>query len=343
MSDLQNNGRLPLGTAPPATPPIGPSDTAAEGQQHRLACLFETRATAERAAEDLTGEGIDRSAIEIIDQGGRTETETVEDRGWIWESIKRLFTGGDDTDAYYEGVNRGHTLLTVRLASAAEAERAGAILERHAPIDLDRQEEAWRRSGWSGGSGPVAPATPPLPAQDAGPLDVTAPGLDAGRGGMARLPASPGAAEPATAPAPVAAAAAGEQVIPVVEETLALGKRTVQGGRVRVHTVVVATPVKQEVRLRDEQVDVERRPVDRPIEAGAEAFRERTMELTESREEAVVGKSARVTEEVVVRKQAAERTEHVSDTVRRTEVKVDKDPPPARAAGPGRPTGTGQG
>ena len=48
--------------------------------------------------------------------------------------------------------------------------------------------------------------------------------------------------------------------------------------------------------------------------------------MTESREEAVVSKSARVKEEVVVRKDATERTETVRDTVRREDVEITKEP-----------------
>jgi uncharacterized protein (TIGR02271 family) len=88
---------------------------------------------------------------------------------------------------------------------------------------------------------------------------------------------------------------------------------------------VVETPVEERVALREEHVNVERRPVDRPVAAGDDAFRERTIEATESAEKAVVSKEARVTEEVVVRKQAEERTETVSDTVRRTEVEVEDE------------------
>jgi stress response protein YsnF len=42
-------------------------------------------------------------------------------------------------------------------------------------------------------------------------------------------------------------------------------------------------------------------------------------------EEAVVAKEAIVKEELVVRKDTTQRTETVDDTVRRTEVDVDKD------------------
>ena len=83
--------------------------------------------------------------------------------------------------------------------------------------------------------------------------------------------------------------------------------------------------MQEQVALREERVNVERRPVDRPVAAGDDAFRERTIEATETAEEAVVAKEARVTEEVVVRKQSEERTQTVSDTVRRTEVEVEDE------------------
>jgi uncharacterized protein (TIGR02271 family) len=121
-------------------------------------------------------------------------------------------------------------------------------------------------------------------------------------------------------------------VIPLVEERLRVGKREVAQGRVRVRTYVVETPVQEQVTLREEHVEVERRPVDRPLtDADRVDFKDRTIEATETSEEAVIGKEARVREEVVVRKEAGERTQTVSDTVRRTEVEVEDDR--KRAAG----------
>jgi stress response protein YsnF len=54
-------------------------------------------------------------------------------------------------------------------------------------------------------------------------------------------------------------------------------------------------------------------------------FQDRTIEATETSEEAVIAKEARVTEEVVISKDTEQRTETVHDTVRRTEVEVDRD------------------
>jgi len=115
-----------------------------------------------------------------------------------------------------------------------------------------------------------------------------------------------------------------EQVIPIVEEQLTVGKREVNRGGVRVRSYVVETPVSEQVTLRDENVSVERHAVDQPLSAAdGDAFRERTIEMTETAEEAVVSKTARVVEEVVIRKDVGTRTEVVNDTVRRTDVEVD--------------------
>lgn len=116
----------------------------------------------------------------------------------------------------------------------------------------------------------------------------------------------------------------GEQRIPLPEEELQVGKRKVEGGSVRVYTHVIEEPVREDVTLREEHVDVERRRVDRPVEAGDEAFQERTIELSESREEPVVRKTSRVIEEVVIDKDITEHTEQVEDTVRRTEAEIDR-------------------
>ena len=103
----------------------------------------------------------------------------------------------------------------------------------------------------------------------------------------------------------------------------------VDRGATRVRRYVVERPVEREVTLHGERVTIERR---RPVETSApgHAFEERTVEVRETEEVPVVEKSARVVEEVAVRKEATERTETVRDKVRREEVEVtEKD---------GRPT-----
>jgi len=118
----------------------------------------------------------------------------------------------------------------------------------------------------------------------------------------------------------------GEIAIPVVEEEIRVGKREVESGGVRVETRVEETPVNEQVTLRDEQVRVERRAVDQPVDASTvtNAFQEGTFEVRERDEQAVVQKEARVVEEVVINKETQQRTETIQDTVRRTDVDVQE-------------------
>jgi len=120
-------------------------------------------------------------------------------------------------------------------------------------------------------------------------------------------------------------AATGDMNIPIIEEELQVGKRQVESGGVRVRSRVIEKPVEETLRLREEHVVVNRRPVDRAVtDADMSSFKQGDIEITERSEEAVVSKEARVVEEVQVGKQVTEREEVVSDTVRRTDVEVEE-------------------
>ncbi len=135
------------------------------------------------------------------------------------------------------------------------------------------------------------------------------------------------AGTPAPARAAAAASSTGSAAIPIVEEELQVGKREVQRGGVRVYSHVVSTPVEEEVRLREEHVRIQRNAVNRPAsEADFQAFKEGSVEMTETAEEAVISKQARVVEEVTVGKDVTERTQKVKDTLRHTEVDVEELP-----------------
>ncbi len=124
------------------------------------------------------------------------------------------------------------------------------------------------------------------------------------------------------------------------EESLAVGKRVVNRGGTRIRRFVVETPVEESVSLHSEKVTLERRPVTdgRPV---TDSFTEKTIEMTETAEEAVVSKTARVYEEVGLRKEATDRVETVRDTVRKEEVEVEQVPGTAtRTTAPTTTSGT---
>jgi uncharacterized protein (TIGR02271 family) len=199
----------------------------------------------------------------------------------------------NDAHAYAEGIRRGGALVTVR-ASETEVDRIVDILDDEGTVDFDERETIWRSEGWTGAGATTAGTTTAM-----GATGLTERASSTARGS--------------------------DEVIPVAEEELHVGKREVNRGRVRLHSRVIERPVQEQVTLREEHVDIERRPVDRPLSDADRAFQERTIEAEERREEAVISKEARVVEEVVVRKEADQRTETISDTVRKTEVDVEDE------------------
>jgi hypothetical protein len=184
---------------------------------HRVACLFGTRPAAERASEDLVRAGYDLGSLEIVDHVADPATQAdphAGHGGGLWESIKNLFAGEDDANAYHEGVQRGNVLLTVRAAGADDADRITAILERHDPIDIEAHELEWRAGGWIGRG-------------EAGA------GLDA-PGYAAAKPAFPTAATGAPA-----MSGSATQPLPLSADHAVTGKPAVAGSNVRVRTHII--------------------------------------------------------------------------------------------------------
>ncbi|MCP3400223.1 YsnF/AvaK domain-containing protein [Bradyrhizobium sp. CCGB20] len=111
-----------------------------------------------------------------------------------------------------------------------------------------------------------------------------------------------------------------EKVIPLPEEELKVGKRAAETVK-HIRTYVVEEPVQKDVRLRDERTIIERRPA---TGAATGQPMEREYEVRELHEEPVVQKDVRAREELVVRKEATERTERIDDTVKKTKADIDK-------------------
>jgi uncharacterized protein (TIGR02271 family) len=218
--------------------------------------------------------------------------------------LKDFFLPAEDRYAYAEGLRRGGVVVSVRSEEAIYP-RVLEILDRDGAIDLEKREAAWRQEGWTGYPGPVG-VPEPTGAGASSSLGATS---SATAGSRAQAPAAPGT----------------EEVVPLYEEQLRVGKRDVSHGRVRIRSCVVETPVDDQVRLRNESVQVERRPVDRPVAPGEALFQDRVIEAEERAEEAVVSKDARVKEELTLRKTAEDRTQEIHDTVRHTEVEVQDE------------------
>jgi len=112
--------------------------------------------------------------------------------------------------------------------------------------------------------------------------------------------------------------------IPVIEENVEISKQQVRTGGAYIRARVVEKPIEETVNLREEHLNIERKPVDRPANStDFDTFKEGAIELEEHAEVPVVNKQARVVEEITVNKEVSERTETVRDTVRKTEVDIE--------------------
>ncbi len=256
-----------------------------------IVAVYDTAAHADAAVRDLLAAGLPQSAISqhanTTAMSGATTTQPVREQGF-WSS---LFGGEPDHDTavYDRSLQGGSTVVSVQTPDA-HVTRVTQILESHHPIDIDE-----RAGGYGLSQTTTTTRTPLAPAMPARTAVVGATAVDDGK-------------------------------LELAEERLAIGKRLVNRGGTRIRRFVVETPVEEQVRLRSEKVMIERHPVTDGRPASATDFTDKTIEMTESSEEAVVAKEAFVREEVSLRKEAVERVETVRDTVRREDIAVEQIP-----------------
>jgi uncharacterized protein (TIGR02271 family) len=251
-----------------------------------IVAIYDTAAQADAAVRDLKAANVPADAISqhAGTSGGPTTAPAAREQGF-WAS---LFGGEPDTDAevYDRSLQSGSTVVTVKVDERHVAQVTG-ILEQHNPVDIDERAAGYGLSQTTTTTtrAPLAQVTPD-----------TAATTTSSEGGTIQL----------------------------AEEQLSVGKRAVNRGTTRIRRFVVETPVEEQVSLRDETIRVERRAVTGDTPVTAADFTEKTVEMTETDEEAVVAKTARVVEDVVVSKDVTERVETIRDTVRRDEVEIEK-------------------
>ena len=301
---------------------IGVYDNFAQAQsalKQLLASGFNTEEVRLRPSQDTA-----QARTEALREAGVTEAHSHAGGGTLRNFFRNLFGGTESeethADHYAEAVRRGSFVLTVAVDSPAQSETAAAIMEQFQPIDVDERASQWQASGWSRHDDTAAPLTDEELTQERSRYAA----MGAGKTGAS------GASDVSTASSTPATQ---QTAIPIIEEELKVGKREVQRGGVRVFQRVIETPVQETVNLRQEHVTVERHAVDQPATAAElETMKEGTLELREMAEEAVVSKTARVVEEVIIGKEVSQQQATISDSVRRTDVEVENLAAPTTAS-----------
>jgi len=267
-----------------------------------IVAVFESRSAADDAAHALEAIGIPRSAIERHSKE-QPRTEPAQQRDslppstgfFFWDMMFAAATPHRDRSSYDRNIERGATVLAVTV-SEDESDKVMSVLESRSPIELDQHGD-----------------------EGEAPEESEA---NEGREALVRQPSKGSKETRSRAHETARGSEEGEEVIPLAEEELRVGKRLVNRGTTQIRRYVVEAPVEKAVSLHDERAVVERR---RPVtdEATGEHFTEKTVEVTETSEVPTVEKSARVKEEVAIRREGRERQEVVEDTVRREEIDVE--------------------
>ncbi len=324
-----------------------------------IVAVFDTAAHAEQAVSDLLAANVPQSAIQRhAAEGSYSPASTAvssrpQEEGGFWSS---LFGGSStDHDVYDRTLESGGNVVTVSTIPEHDYEAVMAILEKHSPVDIDERAATYTSSSsaMTTGAAPVASGMggAGMGAMATAALDATT--MQTGTVGSGMTGATPTmsagtSSSGMTTSSGMAGAMREETVqqggtIQLAEEALAIGKRLVNRGGTRVRRYVVETPVEQNVTLHDEKVTLERRPVTDGRAVTDAAFTDKTIEMTETAEEAVVSKTARVVEEISLGKTATDRTETVRDTLRKEEVEIEQLPGSATTTGTAYTSGTTSG
>jgi len=266
--------------------------------------IFDNKEKAIEARRQLLNNGFSEESIDLSSHGSyydedkagmNMETRSKDQESGLKHFFKSLFGESDEADNYSEVAKRG-TVVTVHTDTLQSAELAADILDQYGAINANERAMEYRNKTVSDSTGMAEDLREKDLAMEKDNIDE----LDLPEAGT-------------------------ETSIPVIEEELEVGKRVVETGGIRVNSRIIERPVEEHLRLREEHVFVERQPVNRKATAAdLENFKEGTIETTESAEVPVVGKQARVVEEVKIKKEVKERDETIRGSVRRQDVNVEK-------------------
>ena len=262
-----------------------------------IVAVYDTRPHAEAAVKALKAAGIADADISVFDDdrlagGKKAIAEGVKEVG-LWQ---RLF--GDDVHEheatiYHQTLERGGVVVSARVLDS-EVAHASAILDIHRPVDVHD------RAVTSG----IAPAAH---------VEAVEKKLDA-------VPLA--AAQKVAVPAKLAEA--NDEVLRLAEEQLQVGKRMVETGRTRVRRFVTEHEASADVTLHNEHAEVLRRAVTDPKYVGEIDWADGEIEVVETAEHALVNKTARIVEEVSLKKIGADHVETVKDKIRRQQVEIER-------------------
>jgi uncharacterized protein (TIGR02271 family) len=253
----------------------------------KIVTLYDTAEHAERARRGLEAAGFPPSDISMVTNKTLAAAGQSLLEPGLWHRLFGRDIEQHEATVYGRAVESGGVVLTMRVRES-EVARAMGILNAHNVVDVhDRAVQQGLTSATS--SPKVAAAPQPRPETEAA--------------GVGR-----------------------DEVLRLAEEQINVGKRLIQEGTTRIRRFVIEKPVEAQVTLHEEHAKVVRRAVADPDFVKDIDWTDKTIEVTESAEEAVISKNVRITEEVVVGKEGTDHVETVRDKVRSQQIEVERIP-----------------
>lgn len=261
-----------------------------------LVAAFDTSEHAMAAVKALEAGGFHPADISVIDSSRLTAAKGVDIAAHPPGLWQRLF-GADlhkyEATVYADTIEDGGTVVSVRVPHDQVAQASG-ILDLYRPINVHD------RAVTSG----VAPAAHVETAAKA-------------------IAAMPLAADQAVA-VTAKLAKMHSDVLQLAEEQLQIGKKNVETGRTRVRRFTTEQDVSQEVTLHEEHAEVLRTALTQPAALEEIDWADRELEVVETREQALVNKTARLVEEVALRTKGADHLETIHEKLRRQQAEVEQ-------------------
>jgi uncharacterized protein (TIGR02271 family) len=262
-----------------------------------LVAVYDTTAHAEAAVKALKAAGFAESDISVFDsarlKAGRATMAAGAKEPGLWQRLFGTDVYEHEANIYGETVQEGGALISVRVPPN-EVAHARAVLDIHLPVDVhDRAVTAG-----------VAP-----PAH----VDTIEKKLDA----------VPLAAVQTVAVSPKLAAAQPD-VLRLAEEQLQVGRQIAEAGRTRIRRFVIEKEAAADVTLHEEHAEVLRKAIADPKYVGEIDWADGTIEVIETAEHAIVNKTARIVEEVGLRKVGSDHVETIRDKIRRQQVEIER-------------------
>jgi uncharacterized protein (TIGR02271 family) len=262
-----------------------------------IVAAFDTPEHAQAAVRALKAGGFHGDDISVFDKdrltsGGAAMKQGIKEPG-MWRRMFGRDLHEHEANVFGQTVSEGGTVISLRVLDSEVAHATG-ILDVHRPIDVHD------RAITSG----LAPAA------------------------KVQAIAKEEAAERLTTPQRIAtapkAAAVHSDVLRLAEEQLQVGKQMVETGRTRVHRFTTEREVAQDVSLHDEHAEVMRRAVTEPASFKDVDWSDDEIEVVETAEHAVANKTARVVEEIELKKVGTDHIETIHERLRRQQAEVLK-------------------